>query len=215
MNKLLTALATGVLTLATAAVAWAAPSFYLNPTYSMSNLQAVKIISIDNNSTVKSKEYHVCAHGEDIVLGGLYEAGGKAKLMIADSRVADEVTPANRNGKIPATVELKITIAQMGSFQDLVAGYWTERNKEEEVEIWDKTKRKWVKTTMLRKVKEWVPPRWRDNCEISLIYSVVDPENGTVIAKSTDNRSRSEENDVHGMVKRSTRDFLKNLTKKK
>lgn len=215
MKKLLTSIAAGVLTLAATTIAWAAPSFYLNPMYSMTNLQAVKVMSINNNSVVKDADYQLCSHAEDIVMGGLYEAANKAKLMVADARNGNEITPANNNARIPATVELKISIGQMGVYQDLVPGYWTERNKEEEVEVWDKSKHKWVKTKMLRKVKEWVPERWRDNCEISLNYSVVDPTNGTVIANSTDNRHRSEENDVHGMVKRSTRDFLKNLTKKK
>ena len=214
MNKLLTSLATGVLTLAAATVAWAAPSFYLNPIYSMHNLQAVKIVAIDNNSVAKTDDYQICTHAEELVVGGLYEAAGKAKLMMADGRNGEPV-PDNRNAKMPVTVELQVTIGQMGVYQDLVPGYWTERNKEEEVEIWDKDKRKWVKTTILRKVKEWVPERWRDNCELSLTYSVVDPTTGAVIAKSVDNRKRTEENDVHGMVKRSTRDFLKNLTKNK
>lgn len=214
MNKFFSGLAAGVMTFAVSAVAWAAPTFYLNPMYSMSNLQAVKVISVDNKSVVKSADYQVCNHAEDLVMGGLYEAAGKMKLMVADGRNG-ETAPANNNAKIPATVELNISVAQMGVYQELVPGYWTERTKEEEVEVWDKAKHKWVKTKMLRKVKEWVPERWRDNCEISLNYSVVDPTNGTVIAKSNDNRHRTEENDVHGMVKRSTRDFLKNLTKKK
>lgn len=215
MNKILTSLATGILTLAAATVAWAAPTFYLNPTYSMSSLQAVKVLSIDNKSVVKNTDYQVCEHAEDLVMGGLYEAGGKMKLMIADARTSDEVTPANHSAKMPSTVELRVTVDQIGSYQDLVPGYWTERTQEEEVEIWDKQKHKWVKTTMQRKVKEWVPERWRDNCEINLTYTIVDPIDGTVIVKSTDNRNRSEENEVHGMVKRSTRDFLKNLTKKR
>ena len=214
MNKFFASLAAGVLTLAATTVAWAEPTFYLNPGYNMSNLQAVKIVSIDNHSVVKSDDYQICGHAEELVIGGLYEAAGKMKLMVADGRNG-EAAPANNNAKLPATVELKISVAQMGVYQDLVPGYWTERTKEEDVEVWDKSKHKWVKTKMLRKVKEWVPERWRDNCEISLDYSIVDPTNGTVIAKSTDNRHRSEENDVHGMVKRSTRDFLKNLTKKK
>ncbi|MCQ2373027.1 MAG: hypothetical protein MJ050_02995 [Phascolarctobacterium sp.] len=215
MKKLLTSLAAGVLTLAASTIAWAAPSFYLNPTYSMNALQAVKVIAIDNNSVAKNDDYQVCTHAEDLVMGGLYEAGGKAKLVIADGRTGNENTPSNHSAKMPSTLELKVTVEQMGSYQDLVPGYWTERTKEEEVEIWDKSKHKWVKTKIQRKVKEWVPERWRDNCEINLTYSVVDPIDGTVIAKSNDNRHRSEENDVHGMVKRSTRDFLKNLTKKK
>lgn len=175
----------------------------------------MKVIAIENNSVVKSDNYQTCNHAEDLVLGGLYEAAGKAKLMVADVRSGDEPTPANNNAKAPATLELKVTVEQMGTYQELLPGYWTEREKEEDVDIWDKTKRKWVKTTVKRKVKEWVPERWQDNCEISLTYSVVDPASGTVIVKSTDNRSRSEENDAHGMVKRSTRDFIKNLTKKK
>lgn len=214
MNKLLTSLATSALTFAAATVAWAAPSFYFNPVYNMNNLQAVKIIAIDNNSVAKSNDYQLCTHAEAIVIGGLYESANKAKLMMADGRNG-EPTPANNNAKMPATVELQVTIGQMGSYQDLVPGYWTERTKEEDAEIWDKDKRKWVKTTIQRKVKEWVPERWRDNCELSITYSVVDPTTGSVIAKSVDNRKRTEENDVHGMVKRSTRDFLKNLTKKK
>lgn len=215
MNKFFSALAAGVLTFAATTAAWAAPSFYLNPTYSMANLQAVKIVDVANNSVVKNSDYQVCGHAEDIVMGGIYEAAGKSKLMIADVRNADQPTPANANAKMPATIELRITIAQMGVYQDLVPGYWDEKTKEENVEVWNKDKRKWEKQTVKRKVKVWVPERWRDNCEISLNYSVVDPTNGTVIANSIDNRSRSEENDVHGMVKRSTRDFLKNLTKKK
>lgn len=215
MNKILTSLATGVLTLATAAVAWAAPTFYLNPSYNMANLQAVKVMSVENNSVAKTSDYQICNHAEDLVMGGLYEAAGKAKLMVADNRNGNEDTPENRSPHFPVTVELKVNIAQMGVYQDLVPGYWTEKNKEEEVEMWNKEKRKWEKQTILRKVKEWVPERWRDNCEVSINYSVVDPTNGTVIAKSIDNRKRTDESDVHGMVKRSTRDFLKNLTKKK
>lgn len=214
MNKLLTSLATSALTFAAATVAWAAPSFYFNPVYNMNNLQAVKIIAIDNNSVAKSNDYQLCTHAEDLVIGGLYESANKAKLMMADGRNG-EPTPANNNAKMPATVELQVTIGQMGVYQDLVPGYWTERTVEEDAEIWDKDKRKWVKTTIQRKVKEWVPERWRDNCELSLTYSIVDPTTGSVIAKSVDNRKRTDENDVHGMVKRSTRDFLKNLTKKK
>lgn len=214
MNKILTSLATGVLTFAAATIAWAAPSFYLNPIYSMSNLQAVKVVSVENNSVVKSNDYQVCSHAEELVMGGLYEAAGKAKLMVADGRV-NEPAPENRNAKMPATVELQVSIAQMGVFQDLVPGYWKEEAQDEEVEVWDKDKRKWVKQTITRKVKVWVPERWRDNCELSLVYSVVDPTTGSVIVKSVDNRKRTEESDVHGMVKRSTRDFLKNLTKKK
>lgn len=213
MNIFFTALATGVLTLAASTIAWAAPQFYLNPGYSMANLQAVKIISIENKSVFKTDDYQLCSHGEDVVLGGLYEAGGKSKLIIADVRSGDQPTPANRNARMPLTVELKVTIGQMGSYQDLVPGYWKDDEQEENVEIWNKEKRKWEKEIIKKKVKVWVPERWRDNAEISLVYSVVDPTNGTVIANSTDNRKRTEETDVHGMVKRSTKDFLKNLTK--
>ena len=215
MKKFLAALATGALTLASTAIAWAAPSFYINPSYSMANLQAVKIIAIDNNSVIKSDDYQLCALAEDIVLGGLYEAANKAKLMIADVRYSNQPTPANNNSRVPATLELKVTIGQMGVYQDLVPGYWREEDKEEIIEVWNKDRRRWEKQIAKRRVKVWVPERWRDNCEISLTYSIVDPATGTVIANSTDNRSRSEESDVHGMVKRSTRDFLKNLTKKK
>lgn len=215
MNKFLTALAAGVLTLATTTIAWAAPQFYLNPTYNMLNLQAVKVIAIENKSVAKSADYQICTHAEDVVIGGLYDAASKAKLMIADIRSGEQPTPANNNAKMPATVELKITISQMGSFQDLVPGYWKDDEQEEIIEIWNKDSRRWEKQIAKRKVKVWVPERWRDNCEISLVYSIVDPTNGTVIANSTDNRARTEEKDVHGMVKRSTRDFLKNLTKKR
>lgn len=215
MKKYFTALAAGVLTFAATTIAWAAPSFYLNPNYNMSNLQAVKVVSVANNSVVKNNDYQLCSHAEDIVMGGLYEAAGKAKLIVADVRNGDQPTPANSSPKFPATLELKVTIAQMGVYQDLVPGYWSEETKDEIIEVWNKEKRKWEKQIAKRKVKVWVPERWRDNCEISLNYSIVDPTNGTVIANSTDNRSRSDENDVHGMVKRSTRDFLKNLTKKK
>lgn len=214
MNKFFTALAAGILTFAATTVAWAAPSFYINPTYNMSNLQAVKIIAIDNNSVAKNADYQICSHAEDIVIGGLYEAANKAKLMLADVRTGAQSTPENNNAKMPATVELKVTIAQMGVYQDLVPGYWRDDEQEEIIEIWNKERRKWEKQIAKRKVKVWVPERWRDNCEISLNYSIVDPTNGTVIANSSDNRKRTEENDVHGMVKRSTRDFLKNLTKK-
>lgn len=214
MNKILTSLATGVLTLATATIAWAAPTFYLNPVYNMSNLQAVKVIAVENNSVAKTDDYQICTHAEELVMGGLYEAAGKANLIIADGRV-NEPAPANRGPKMPITVELQVNIGQMGVYQDLVPGYWTERNKEEEVEVWDKEKRRWVKQTILRKEKVWVPERWRDNSEVSLVYSIVDPTTGVVIAKSVDNRKRTDESDVHGMVKRSTRDFLKNLTKKR
>lgn len=214
MNKLLTSLATGVLTLAAATVAWAAPTFYLNPVYNMYNLQAVKIVNIENNSVAKTNDYQICSHAEELVIGGLYEAAGKIKLMVADGR-NNEPTPENRNAKMPATVELQVTISQMGVYQDLVPGYWKEEAQDEEVEVWDKEKRKWIKQTITRKVKVWVPERWRDNSEVSLVYSIVDPTTGVVIAKSMDNRKRTEESDVHGMVKRSTRDFLKNLTKSK
>ncbi|MCQ2359533.1 MAG: hypothetical protein MJ055_05675 [Phascolarctobacterium sp.] len=215
MKKFLVALTTGILTMAASTMAWAAPSFYKNPAYNMANLQAIKVMAINNNSVVKNDDYQLCSHAEDTVIGGLYEAGNKAKLMIADMRNSEQPTPANVNAKAPLTVELKITIAQMGIYQDLVPGYWREDEEEEIMEVWNKDKRKWEKQIVKRKVKVWVPERWRDNCEISLNYSIVDPTDGTVIANSIDNRKRSEETDVHGMVKRSTRDFLKNLTKKK
>lgn len=215
MKKLLTCLAAGVLTLAASTIAWAAPSFYLNPSYSMNSLQAVKVLDVENFSVAKSSDYQVCNHAEDLVMGGLYEAAGKMKLLVADCRNGDENTPSNHSAKMPSTIELRVTVQQMGTYQDLVPGYWMERTKEEEVEIWDKYKRKWVKGKIQRKYKEWVPERWRDNCEINLTYSVVDPTDGTVIAKSNDIRKRSDENDAHGMVRRSTKDFLKNLTKKK
>ena len=135
MNKFLTVLAAGVLTLATTTIAWAAPQFYLNPTYNMLNLQAVKVIAIENKSVAKSADYQICTHAEDVVIGCLYDAASKAKLMIADIRGGEQPTPANNNAKMPATVELKITISQMGSFQDLVPGYWKDDEQEEIIEI--------------------------------------------------------------------------------
>lgn len=87
----------------------------------------MKVIAIENNSVVKSDNYQTCNHAEDLVLGGLYEAAGKAKLMVADVRSGDEPTPANNNAKAPATLELKVTVEQMGTYQELLPGYWTER----------------------------------------------------------------------------------------
>ena len=198
----------------------ASPKLYRHPEYDFSTLHNVKVTVIKNAHPEKSGNFHAEEMAEEKMLSALYSAAGKVGIVLTDERAGGPIAPTgeqqsylNRNKKAPKTVEVRITINYLGYRSFIVPGHYeqkTEYFKEKRKDAWGKEH--YVEIPITTQV--WVPDAHRNDALMDVIYNVHDLETAAVIANVMDRREREFEEDTAGMLGRSTRDFLKALTKK-
>lgn len=198
----------------------ASPKLYHHPAYDFSNIRNIKVTVITNANPQNKDNFYAEAMAEEKMLSALYTAAGKQNLVLTDERNKGPIAPtgeqenllrANKNA--PKTVEVRVSINYLGYRSYLVPGHYEQ--KTEYIKEKHKNSRgqeQYVEIPITTKV--WVPDAYRNDSLMDVIYNVYDLETAAVIANVMDRRERQYEEDTSGMLKRSTKDFLKALTKK-
>lgn len=218
--KKLFILLTALFVLTISATAFAAPKMYHHPDYDFSMIKTIKVTQIDYELSESSGNYHADAKAEAKVLSSLYSSSTKQNLLIVDEHSktnADTKAEANllqRNKKAPKTVELRLTINHLGYKKVVTPGHYIDKTEYIQTKSYDKQGREQTISIPVTR-KEWIPESVRYASFLDIDYSVYDVETGDLIANLNDARSRQYESDTSGMLSRSTKDFLSQLTKKK
>lgn len=198
----------------------ASPKLYHHPAYDFSNIRNVKVTVITNTNPQNKDNFYAEVMAEEKMLSALYSAAGNQKLILTDERANGPLAPTGEpeslftpNKKAPKTVEVRVSINYLGYRSNLVPGHYEQ--KTEYIKEKHKNSRgqeQYVEIPITTKV--WVPDAYRSDSLMDVIYNVYDLETAAVIANVMDRRERQYEEDTSGMLKRSTKDFLKALTKK-
>lgn len=218
--KKLFMLLTVLLMLAMAATAFAAPKMYHHPDYDFSMIKNIKVTQIDYELSESSGNYHADPNAENKILSSLYSASTKQNLIIIDERSkadADpnaEATLLKRSKKAPKTVELRLTINHLGYKKVVTPGHYIDKTEYIQTKSYDKQGREQTISIPVTR-REWIPEQVQYASYLDIDYNVYDAETGDLIANLNDTRSRQYESDTSGMLSRSTKEFLSQLTKKK
>jgi len=207
MKKLLVFLFVLIVNIVGCAVAGATPSFYANPRYDLRDLDTIKVVEIISEIPENAK---AVAMPEEKVMSALYKGAQKTKIQVVDTR-ANDVNVGTRAGRL-TFANLQVVIGDMSTSRRFVPGYWTTRTDYKERVWYDYNGKKHTDRIPYER-QEWVPDSWHVDIRIDVIYNLLDPETGEVIANSSDQRERSDEDNPNGMLGRSATDFFKNIQK--
>lgn len=219
MKKVFLLLTTICFLLAMTATAFASPKMYHHPEYHFSMIKTIKVTEIDDQRAESEGNYYAEDNAEQKVLSALYSAASKKNMAIIDE-IANGVTEPAADSilkpgqKTPKTVELRMTINQMGYTKTITPAHYTTKTEYIHQKSYDKHGREQTISIPITH-QEWVPETAKYTCYLDIVYNVYDLETGTLIASLEENRSREYESDTSGMLSRSTKDFFKQLTKKK
>ena len=194
--------------LAMNAIAWASPSFYANPNFDLGSLDTVKVAEIVNNIP---SNYTATALPEEKLLSALYKGAAKSKINIIDVRENDVEMPLKYSSTRVKAAYLQVVISDMSTTERYVPGYWDRRTEYEDRVWYDRDGRKHTERVPYTR-DVWIPESWHIDVHIDLLYNLYD-ENGTVLANSTDQRDRNDEDNPNGMLGRSAETFFKNIKK--
>lgn len=216
--KKIFALLTVLFMLTISATALASQKMYHHPDYDFSVIKTIKVTEIEYELSESSGNYHADAKAESKVLSSLYSASTKQNLVILDERnkekTADEGSLLNQNKKAPKTVELRLTINHMGYKKVVTPGHYIDKTEYIQTKSYDKRGREQTISIPVTR-SEWIPETVQYASYLNIEYNVYDLETGDLIANLNDERSRQYESDTSGMLSRSTKEFLNQLTKKK
>lgn len=215
MKKLLL-LVSLLLMLCLSCTAFASGKIYRNPGYNLTFLQKINVVDIVND-TDEGRYFYPTNGAEEKALANLYESAGKVKIQLFDARRAETTKAADATAlpgqKNLRSADLKLLINSMGYEIREIPGRYEE--KTEYVRQYRKDrygKETYFEVPITRQV--YIPPTNVSVAVIDLIYTVTDPDTGTTVASWTDKRERNYEEEVDGMLGRSTKDFFKQLVKK-